>query len=305
MQTEKQVLAIQSHVVHGYVGNKSATLPLQIRGWDVDCLNAVQFSNHTGYGHVEGYKLSGSQIKNIYEGLRAQEFEYQALLTGYLPSAEAVEAVFEVGTQMKSTNKDMIWLLDPVMGDEGRLYVKEDVIPVYKKILKSGLVTLITPNHFEVEVLTGIQLNSKENVIKALDFMHREYNIEHIVISSVPHATDNTILLTIGSTINEKPFVIRQSKIQSYFTGTGDLFAALLLDSVHRYGLSNLAIATTRAISIVSKTLKRTYEFGLSKNVPGCKMADKSMKFYELRLVQCIDIFSQIEHTDVKYEEYA
>lgn len=28
----KRVLAIQSHVVHGYVGNKSATFPLQVSG---------------------------------------------------------------------------------------------------------------------------------------------------------------------------------------------------------------------------------------------------------------------------------
>lgn len=28
--TNKRVLSIQSHVVHGYVGNKSATFPLQV-----------------------------------------------------------------------------------------------------------------------------------------------------------------------------------------------------------------------------------------------------------------------------------
>lgn len=36
-----KVLAIQSHVVHGYVGNRAATFPLQYRGWDVDALNTV------------------------------------------------------------------------------------------------------------------------------------------------------------------------------------------------------------------------------------------------------------------------
>jgi pyridoxine kinase len=71
MDTTKRVLSIQSHVVHGYVGNypqssalvvcssagdspsellgnKAATFPLQLLGWDVDAVNTVQFSNHAG-----------------------------------------------------------------------------------------------------------------------------------------------------------------------------------------------------------------------------------------------------------------
>ena len=44
-----RVLSIQSHVVSGSVGNKSAVFPLQLLGFDVDFINSVQFSNHTGY----------------------------------------------------------------------------------------------------------------------------------------------------------------------------------------------------------------------------------------------------------------
>ncbi len=43
-----RVLSVQSHVVSGYVGNKSATFPLQLLGFEVDAINSVQFSNHTG-----------------------------------------------------------------------------------------------------------------------------------------------------------------------------------------------------------------------------------------------------------------
>lgn len=40
--------SIQSHVVRGYVGNKCSVFPLQLLGFDVDPVNSVQFSNHTG-----------------------------------------------------------------------------------------------------------------------------------------------------------------------------------------------------------------------------------------------------------------
>ena len=49
----QRILSIQSHVVSGYVGNKSATFPLQLLGFETDCINSVQFSNHTGYDKVK------------------------------------------------------------------------------------------------------------------------------------------------------------------------------------------------------------------------------------------------------------
>ena len=44
MSDELRVLSIQSHVVSGYVGNKSATFPLQLLGFEVDGINSVQVS---------------------------------------------------------------------------------------------------------------------------------------------------------------------------------------------------------------------------------------------------------------------
>ena len=40
-------------------------------------------------------------------------------------------------------------VLDPVMGDEGRIYVNEDVVPAYKSLLRDA--DLILPNQFEAE----------------------------------------------------------------------------------------------------------------------------------------------------------
>ena len=40
-------------------------------------------------------------------------------------------------------------VLDPVMGDEGRLYVNENVVPVHKENLRDA--DLILPNQFEAE----------------------------------------------------------------------------------------------------------------------------------------------------------
>jgi len=43
-----RILSVQSSVVFGYVGNKSAVFPLQLLGFEVDVINSVQLSNHLG-----------------------------------------------------------------------------------------------------------------------------------------------------------------------------------------------------------------------------------------------------------------
>jgi len=48
-----------------------------------------------------------------------------------------------------STYRTTPTVLDPVMGDQGQLYVNEDVVPAYKSILRDA--DLILPNQFEAE----------------------------------------------------------------------------------------------------------------------------------------------------------
>ena len=68
---ERQVISIQSHVVCGYAGNKSATFPLQLHGYDVCPVNSVHFSNHTGYGAFRGQVLNGAELLDVVSGIEA------------------------------------------------------------------------------------------------------------------------------------------------------------------------------------------------------------------------------------------
>jgi pyridoxine kinase len=83
MDAPRRVLSIQSHVVHGYVGNRCAVFPLQLLGYEVDFINSVQFSNHTGYPLTRGSIMDGGQLREIVDGLRANGLlEYTHLVTG-------------------------------------------------------------------------------------------------------------------------------------------------------------------------------------------------------------------------------
>lgn len=297
------LLSIQSHVVHGYVGNKAATFPLQCLGWDVDVMNSVNFSNHTGYGSVKGVKTSAKDLRLMYEGLEDIGMMYNALLTGYVPDAESLKVVGEIGRDVKSKNPDAIWLLDPVLGDEGQLYVSEDVIPVYKDILLGGGVDIITPNQFEVEILVGFEISSDELLKEAISKLHHVYKVDKVVVSSLMYKQDGKIM-TVCSVLNRSTNEISSSYfqvpyIESYFTGVGDLFSALLVDRVCKAHLSQskeqLENLLNQVLSIMKKVLYTTTEAvekALGK-APKSKMGSAvTMKECELRLVQCRDYYS-------------
>ena len=64
------ILSIQSSVIFGYVGNSIARPVLQTLGYDVWCVDTVNFSNHPGYG---GFTGSIKEAHKIQEDLKIQK----------------------------------------------------------------------------------------------------------------------------------------------------------------------------------------------------------------------------------------
>lgn len=117
---ETKVLAIASHVcppppqpyythththyqvVYGYVGNTMAAFVMQSLGCDVAALNTVHFSNHTGYRQFMGSRASAQDIDDLYQGLALNRLtDFDVMLSGYAPSAAAVEAVGAIGLDLQ------------------------------------------------------------------------------------------------------------------------------------------------------------------------------------------------------------
>ncbi|GME88364.1 hypothetical protein B5S28_g3672 [[Candida] boidinii] len=319
LEKAPKLLSIQSHVVHGYVGNKAATFPLQVMGWDVNALNTVNFSNHTGYGSFEGSVTSGDEIRQIYKGLKEIDVKYDAILTGYIHGAPTVKAVGEICCEIKDTNPSTFWLLDPVMGDEGQLYVKEDVIPEYRKILQSKLVDVITPNHFEVELLLGSKITDKKSLLESVNRLHKEFAVKHVVISSLNltecdldvggEENENERIIALVSSFNplfdEKPnppVLFKINKIDSYFTGVGDLFSALLIDRIYKKSYKNhvkhssniLIESANESLSVMSEVLSETTKITSSRKsrVKGKIGSADTMKDCELKIIECQSFYN-------------
>lgn len=92
-----RVLSIQSHVVHGFVGNKCSIFILQRLGLDVDPINTVHLSNHNGYPNSAGTVMKSEELDQIISGLRMNNLlSYTHILTGYVGSPGVLNGIAQV-----------------------------------------------------------------------------------------------------------------------------------------------------------------------------------------------------------------
>jgi pyridoxine kinase len=110
--------------------------------------------NHTGYRQWKGSKVSAQEVIDLWDGLKQSYLDdFDMMLSGYIPGAATVDAVGQIVEELKTKAKSkpgsFFWVLDPVMGDNGKLYVSEDVVPAYCRLLAHA--DLILPNQFEAE----------------------------------------------------------------------------------------------------------------------------------------------------------
>ncbi|XP_072441947.1 pyridoxal (pyridoxine, vitamin B6) kinase a isoform X2 [Chiloscyllium punctatum] len=266
-EPECRVLSIQSHVVRGFVGNKSAAFPLQVLGFEVDLINSVQFSNHTGYDHWKGQTMTAEELQTLYEGLQLNDVtRYDYVLT----------------------------VCDPVMGDkrngDGYMYVPENLLPAYKEKVVP-LADIITPNQYEAEILAGRKMNTEKEAIEVMDILHAMGPDTVVITSSdLPSALGDNYLVTLGSQrkviaggsrVTER---IRMEipKVDAVFVGTGDLFAAMLLAWTHQHP-NNLKIACEKTVSALQHIVTRTISNAKALAGPGKKPSAAQL---ELRVVQ-------------------
>lgn len=170
------VLSIQSHVVYGYAGNTAAVFPLQRLGREVWAVNTVEFSNHTGYGMWRGRVMKTSLAMELVEGLaeRGVLSKCEAVLSGYMGDTGTGTAVIDAVRKVKAASPQAVYCCDPVMGDAGRgFYVKPGIPEVFKKYV-IPCADIVTPNHFELEALTGIEALTLDGARRAIDGLHAQ-----------------------------------------------------------------------------------------------------------------------------------
>jgi pyridoxine kinase len=85
------VIAIQSQVVHGHVGNRAAVFPLQARGIEVAAVPTTLLSNHPHYSSIRGGVLDAELVRDLLMGVEERGLvdTCKILISGFLGSASS------------------------------------------------------------------------------------------------------------------------------------------------------------------------------------------------------------------------
>jgi pyridoxine kinase len=251
------ILSIQSHVAYGHVGNSAATFALQRLGAEVWPVHTVQLSNHTGYPTARGRAFDAEHIRDLVQGLRERGAleRCDAVLSGYIGSSDVGGAIFDAAMAVKNANPRALYCCDPVIGDVGRgAFVSPDVA-AFMRTRALPAADIATPNHFELEQLSGTTNRSLDSVLAAIEVL-RKLGPKVVLATSIQADETPTDTLDVIACDGTGRYRVRTPKLDVAAHGAGDLIAALFL--AHYLRSRSAASALSRAGSSVFGILKRT-----------------------------------------------
>ena len=224
----RRCLAVASGVVAGHVGLGASAPALTLLGVEVWGLPTVTLSGHAATPGVQGRRATGDEIALLAKGLAAGGALAGAggLLTGYLGSEDAARAVAGLAADWRAARPGGLWLCDPVLGDDGRLYLPEAVGEVYRAELLPAA-DAACPNLFELGWLTGRPVGTLAEIVSAA----KALGVAEVIVTSVATGEDRAPwdrlgLLSVGAA---GVWLAGAPRLPVKLHGAGDFVAAVLI----------------------------------------------------------------------------
>lgn len=254
-----RILSIQSSVAFGHAGNSAAVFPLQRLGHDVVAVHTVHFAHHTGYGATQGPMHSPAEVASVLEAVAELGVlpTVDAVLSGYLGDPEMGAVVLSAVESVKAANPAATYCCDPVMGDVGSGFFVRAGIPEFFRDIVVPRTDVLTPNHFELEFLTGHPVPTLESVLDAAEALRsrgpRVVLVTSVLHEDIPAGHLDTVVVT-----DEGAWAVTTPVLPISTAGTGDLTAALFLAHLS----SGAEAALARTVSSVYAALEATAASG-------------------------------------------
>lgn len=229
---------------------------LEALGSECSALPTALLSTQSdGFDDLFMLDLSDS-MKSIFHLHQKLNLSFDALYSGFLGSSSQIKIVEDL---IKHYNA--FTLVDPVLGDGGKLYqtMTEESVKAMKSLVR--LASLITPNYTEALLLTDsdiakVRLNNRD--IEELVSKLKAIGPDKGVITSVPVIMGMCNVAYNGEDVRMFSF----EEIGASFPGSGDLFASLLLGlTMKEYNFFlSVKIATEIASHAIAESAKRGRE---------------------------------------------
>jgi len=249
------IVSVQSQVAWGNVGNNIAIQILQALGWQVAPVPTVLLSNAPHYPSMHGGPVPLEWFEGILDDMEARQVATRALRVqvGYLGTPAQGRILAGWLDRMQALNPNLQVQIDPVMGDhDSGLYTDPALLPVWRDHLLSRAQGL-TPNHFELEQLTGRSLHTLDECIDAAQSLIVGRTEWVIVTSAAPaKCSAGRVKLAIVTSAGHE--IMEHEAVDHPVKGVGDMFAALISGRV--MGQMALAQAVHRTCDDVVSVLR-------------------------------------------------
>lgn len=218
------------------VGRCSLTVALPVisaAGVECCCVPTAVLSNHTGFPSFYSRDLT-DDLEKFSGEFKANGITFDAIYTGYLATSSQVEYVLGFISDFRRGGSCVF--IDPVMGDDGKLYAQITEDYAEKMRLLCAEADVITPNLTEACLLLGREYREDpaetdiEEMLRGLIAL----GTKRAVITGLP---DPTRAGRIGWYAMESGGRIFKSFSKKYdipCMGTGDIFASAMLAAMVR-----------------------------------------------------------------------
>lgn len=248
---QKRVLAL--HDLAGF--GRSSLVPiigaLSAMGHQCVPVPTAVYSSHLGLPGWHGIDLTAAMRLAIdqYESLGLR---FDTVYAGFMSSAEQLDLVGEAAARVGGG----LFILDPVMGDNGRLYSSSTPALCEKMRETCARADVITPNVTEAAILLGgAPTDAPQTEDEAREWVRRlgaRYGAA-VVMTGAALRPDE---ITVACFADGESTLIRHARLGSYYPGTGDLFAAVLTGGLTRGG--SLTDSARRAADFVRECIAFT-----------------------------------------------
>ena len=219
-------------------------------------------STHTGgFSNFTFHDLTG-EIKKIIAHHEKLEVIPDCVYTGFLGSVEQIKIIADYIEKQKSRGAYI--LVDPVMGDNGKLYSS------YTGQMQKGMAALaksadiITPNMTEAFFLLDREYKNppynKDFTNKImLELFEKFSNTEKIVITSIVLESDKYGVVYGDKNKTDYDYVFTRCH-KKHYPGSGDIFSSVLCGKI--LNGTNLGEAVTSAVEFIDKIMEYTINAG-------------------------------------------
>lgn len=223
---DKKILTIQDISCFGQCSLTVALPIISACGVETAILPSAVLSTHTaGFTDFTVRDLSGD-MPDIRAHWEKENIKFDALYTGYLGSQEQIQYVLDI----KNTclNTDGSFIVDPAMGDNGKLYPAFDMEYALGMAKLCGNADIILPNITEACFMTGMEYKESpydEAYVLELIKKLAELGAKKVVLTGVGFAADKLGVAVYEGDIDNVKYYFNE-KLAKSSHGTGDVYAS-------------------------------------------------------------------------------